>query len=623
MVRSPRIGMARMTDAPRKIGRYALGREIGRGERGSVFEATEAGSGHLVALKTFRIDLVSDVPAYVRLLGGCVLHASQLHHVGIVRIVEQGVSADDGTPWVAMQRVNARSLRQLLDALPRLSFEWVCSIGVQAADALAHAHAAGVIHGSLKASNLLIDDEGHVTVTDFALPVPAPDALPAMPQYLSPEQVQGLAPDARSDVFSLGTLLFEMLVGRAPFGSPLTGALSSVLENIVHAPTPTPSAIDPDVPARLDLLVMQALAKSPADRFQSAGEFAAALRRMRFEPVPELAPGSAAPVPHSIEVRSVADGPESLRRGQPQRPGVPVDDVLAELAADIDAFSARGTAAPSIGAPEAGATASARPKPLRDHGAPVPAFPTLHDEQPAAAEGRVASAPGVPAASSLLADLAGEAQRIRAHNAQMQRGERAVRTEAEQQLAGRLLRVRDYLIQLASQLNVIKPQIARDYPLLGLGVLRGLAWQASDVNTRNRGAESPDQLARVSLAYLLRGQALMRCEREPQAAGALRIALREHGLRFEEQAARDEQGRLRMQVFDIAPEVRGRVELIADYPHLALRLTLQNVERFGVVDYQPPSEDHGTEWLDELAKLILGQPSRFAALARLIVPAPQ
>jgi hypothetical protein len=163
----------------------------------------------------------------------------------------------------------------------------------------------------------------------------------------------------------------------------------------------------------------------------------------------------------------------------------------------------------------------------------------------------------------------------------------------------------------------------RDYPLLGLGVLRGLAWQASDVNTRNRGAEAPDQLVRVSLSYLLRGQALMRCERDSQAAESLRVALREHGLRFEEQPARDEFNRLRAQVFDVAPEVRGRVELNADYRTMTLRLTLQNVERFGLVDYQPPAEDNGTEWLDELARLMLGQPSRFPTLARLIVPMPQ
>lgn len=621
-----------MTDAPRKVGRYALGREIGRGERGAVFEATEAGSGRLVALKIFRTDLADDVPAYIRALGDRLLHASQLHHPCIVRIIEQGVSADDGTPWVAMDRVDARSLRQLLDALPRLSFEWVCSIGLQTADALAHAHASGVTHGGLKASNLLVDGAGHVSVTDFALPAPAPDALPAMPQYLSPEQVQGLAPDARSDVFSLGALLFEMLAGRPPFGSPLTGTLASVLENIAHVPTPTPSAIDPDVPAELDLLVMKALAKSPVDRFQTAAELADALRWIRFAPAAATVLKAAEPPPRAIEVTEVAevaDGPESLRRGQSQKPALPVDDVLAALAADIDAFSARGTAPPSIGVASNGSTHT-RLKPLREQAAPEPAFPTLHDEPEAAASAARPTAsngpgPGAPAsaASSLLADLAGEAQRIRAHNAQMQRGERAVRTEAEQALATRLVLVRDYLTQFAGQLNVIKPQIARDYPLLGLGVLRGLAWQASDVNTRNRGPEAPDQLARVSLAWLLRGQALMRCEREPQAAGALRVALREHGLRFEEQASRDEQNRLRAQVFDIAPEVRGRVELNADYTRLTLRLTLQNVERFGIVDYQPPSEDNGTEWLDELAKLILGQPSRFAALARLIVPTPQ
>ncbi|HEY9194294.1 MAG TPA: protein kinase [Methyloversatilis sp.] len=609
-----------MTEAPRRLGRYVLGREIGRGERGAVFEAAGTGGG-MVAIKTFRTDMAEDARDYVRRLGERVLHVSQLQHPGIVRIIEQGVTAGDGTPWVAMERLDARSLRQLLDALPRMSFEWVRSIGLQAADALACAHASGVVHGGLKASNLLIDGAGHVTVTDFELPAPSPDALPAMPQYLSPEQVQGLAPDQRSDVFSLGAILFEMLAGRPPFGSPLTGSLSSVLENIAYAPTPTPSAIDPDVPPDLDLVVMKALAKSPVDRFGNAAELANALRQVRIQPsAPAPVPEKPARETHAAEDSSIQ------RRGKSQQPTAPVDDVLAALAADIDAFAARGAPEPSIGKP------AAAPRPLREQGAPVAAFPTLHDAAPAHRSAQVqATVPGtsasVPApgaaASSLLADLAGEAQRIRAHNAQMQRGELAARTGAEQALAARMQLVRDYFTQLAGQLNVIKPQVARDYPLLGLGVLRGLAWQASDVNTRNRGAEAPDQLVRVSLSYLLRGQALMRCERDPLAADSLRIALREHGLRFEEQPARDELNRLRAQVFDVAPEVRGRVELNADYRTLSLRLTLQNVERFGLVDYQPPAEDNGTEWLDELARLMLGQPSRFPTLARLIVPMPQ
>ncbi|MDY0058123.1 MAG: serine/threonine protein kinase, partial [Methyloversatilis sp.] len=393
-------------------------------------------------------------------------------------------------------------------------------------------------------------------------------------------------------------------------------------ENIAYAPTPTPSAIDPDVPPDLDRVVMRALAKSPIERYADASALAEALRGVKavpvardVDPLPDMRPADSVPEP-------------VLRRGQSGKPKAPVEDVLAELAADIDAFSARGAPQPSIGQ---AASASAQ-RPLREQAPPAVAFPTLH-ETPAPLQAPPPSAPAVQraapapadppvAASSLLADLAGEAQRIRAHTAQMQRGERAVRTEAEQALSDRLLLVRDYLTQLSAQLNVIKPQVARDYPLLGLGVLRGLAWQASDVNTRNRGAEAPDQLVRVSLSWLLRGQAVLRCERDPLAADALRLALREHGLRFEEQPARDELNRLRAQIFDVAPEVRGRVELNADYRTLTLRLTLQNVERFGLVDYVPPAEDRGSEWLDELVRLLLGQPSRFPTLAKLIVPSP-
>jgi hypothetical protein len=608
----------------RRLGRYVLGREIGRGERGAVFEATEPGAGRTLAIKLFRIDIAADPDAYVRALGRSVLAVSGLRHPGVVRLLDQGV-ATDGQPWVASERPDARSLRQLLDVLPRMSFEWVRSIGLQVADALACAHAAGVVHGGLKASNILIDGDGRVSVTDFGLPVPSPDALPAMPQYLAPEQVQGLAPDARSDVFSLGALMFEMLAGRPPFGSPLTGSLATVLENIAHAPTPTPSALDPEVPPDLDIVVMRSLAKSPVDRYADAGALAAALRGAVVDAA--VAPARAAQEAAQPAPR-VEEASPPYRRGRSGKPAAPVEDVLAELAADIDAFSARGTPDVSIAPTPAGRPAA---RSGRESAPAAVAFPTLTDVPvprpatppvtPAAhASAPVTAAQPVAASSSLLADLAGEAQRIRAHAMQMQRGEQAARSGAEQALSQRLMRVRDYFTQLSAQLNVIRPQVARDYPLLGLGVLRGLSWLTSDVNTRQRGAEAPDQLARVSLSWLLRGQSVLRCERDALSADALRAALKEHGLRFEEQPSRDDYGRLRAQVFDVAPEVRGRAELVADFATLTLRLTLQNVERFGVVDYTPPADDAGNEWLDELVRLLLGQPSRFPTLARLIVP---
>lgn len=613
----------------RRLGRYVLGREIGRGERGAVFEATEPGAGRTLALKLFRIDIVADPDTYVRALGRSMLAASGLRHPGVVRVIEQGVAAD-GQPWVVSERPDARSLRQLLDVLPRMSFEWVRSIGLQVAEALACAHAAGVVHGGLKASNILIDGEGRVSVTDFGLPVPSPDALPAMPQYLSPEQVQGLPPDARSDVFSLGALMFEMLAGRPPFGSPLTGSLGTVLENIAHAPTPTPSALDPDVPPDLDIVVMKALAKSPVDRYADAAALATALRGAVLDAVAAPAQAQPADTPRPSPTH-VEEASPPYRRGRSGKPAAPVDDVLAELAADIDAFSARGTPDASLGQPVPARTPA---RSGRDAGAEPVAFPTLTDAPTPRPLGTAAVAPAVrpqvpPAAapsatpataSSLLADLAGEAQRIRAHAMQMQRGEQAARTGAEQALSQRLLRVRDYFTQLSAQLNVIRPQVARDYALLGLGVLRGLSWQASDVNARQRGPEAPDQIARVSLSWQLRGQSVLRCERDALSADALRAALKEHGLRFEEQPSRDDYGRLRAQVFEVAPDVRGRAELVADYATLTLRLTLQNVERFGVVDYTPPADDAGNEWLDELVRLLLGQPSRFPTLARLIVP---
>lgn len=628
-----------MTVHARRIGRYDLLREIGRGEMGTVFEAFEPGKRTLVAVKFF--DFNDDVEKTAAVTDALLLdaeRAAHLRHPNIVAILDSGVH--EGRPYIVMERLEARSLRQLLDALPRMAFEWVRSIVLQAADALDYAHARGMVHGDLKPSNILVDNEGRVKLTDFVVAHTGlgcglrPGVLPAMPQYMSPEQVRGESPDARSDLFSLGAILFEMLAGRPPFGSPLTGSLVSVLENIAHAPTPTPSAVDPEVPADLDMVVMKALAKSPASRYASAAQMSSDLRRGTDMNLASPAP---APVPPPVPTPAppVPEPSPSLRRGQSSDPlaasEARVEDNLAALAADIDAFAARAEQElRRADAPE-------RTPPAYSPAHSDIAFPTLTGDTPAQMpEGADVPVPQAPATavasevpvsappsgpSGLLAQLAEQAERIRSHGEQMQRGQQAARTQGERLLTQNMREAYRYLLQLSQQLNVIKPQVTRDFSVLGLGVFRALAWNEGDADFRTRGAQAPDHVAQVMLGYSLHGQTRLRVEREGPAIDTLRTALRENGLRFEEQQVRDEFNRLRHCVFDVAPEVRARIVLRADYDRLGALLTLQNVERFGTSSYQLEVAEIRTELFEELAKSLLGQPSRFASMVRLIVPA--
>ncbi|MBL8483526.1 MAG: serine/threonine protein kinase, partial [Rhodocyclaceae bacterium] len=252
-----------MNAPTQKIARYELVREIGRGESGTVYEARDGVDGRTVALKVFRRDPgVADDSATTAEFLRLAHHLMMLDHPNIVPVLNCGSA--DGHNYVAMQLVTARSLRRWLDVVPRMSFEWVLSIALQVADALTCAHNAGICHHALKPANILLDENGHVSVTDFAIPLLAVHSgnstgVPSVPQYLAPEQVRAEVADARADLFALGAITFELLTGRAPFGSCADMSVIRVLENIVQQIPQPASSFDPEVPPALDRVVLKSL----------------------------------------------------------------------------------------------------------------------------------------------------------------------------------------------------------------------------------------------------------------------------------------------------------------------------------------------------------------------------
>jgi eukaryotic-like serine/threonine-protein kinase len=272
---------------PRLLGgRYELEGIVGRGGMAEVFRARDIRLDRIVGVKTLRDDLARDQTFQARFRREAQSAAS-LNHPSIVAVYDTGEDMVGGTPvpYIVMEFVDGRTLRDLLRDDRRLLPERAAEITDGVLRALDYSHRHGIVHRDIKPGNVMLTRNGDVKVMDFGIARAVSDAQATMTQtaqvigtaqYLSPEQARGERVDARSDLYSAGCLLYELLTGRPPFtgDSPVAIAYQHVRE----APVP-PSQVDPDVPPWADAIVLKAMEKDPADRYQSAGDMRNDLQR--------------------------------------------------------------------------------------------------------------------------------------------------------------------------------------------------------------------------------------------------------------------------------------------------------------------------------------------------------
>jgi eukaryotic-like serine/threonine-protein kinase len=272
---------------PRLLGgRYELDGVVGRGGMAEVYRARDIRLDRIVAIKTLRADLARDQIFQARFRREAQSAAS-LNHPSIVAVYDTGEDMASGMPipYIVMEYVDGRTVRDLLQEGHRLLPERSLEIIDGVLRALDYSHQAGIVHRDIKPGNVMVTRNGDVKVMDFGIARAMSDAQATMTQtaqvigtaqYLSPEQARGERVDSRSDLYSTGCLLYELLTGRPPFtgDSPVAIAYQHVREN----PVP-PSRVDPDVPPWADAIVLKAMAKSPADRYQTAADMRADLQR--------------------------------------------------------------------------------------------------------------------------------------------------------------------------------------------------------------------------------------------------------------------------------------------------------------------------------------------------------
>lgn len=329
--------------------RYAVGSLIGRGGMADVYEGIDNRLGRKVAIKLLKSDLAND-PSFEARFKQEAQASARMAHPTIVRVYDAGeeISTDSNgnerrTPYIVMEYVRGTLLRDLIHERP-LSIPEALGYAEGVLTALEFSHKAGVIHRDIKSANIMVTDTGLVKVMDFGIARAISDSsttqahtvgIVGTAQYFSPEQARGETVDARTDLYSTGVLLYEMLAGRPPFKGDT--AVSVAYQHVSEAVTP-PSVHNPQISAELDLVVLRALSKDRNDRYQSAEEFRehllaadiatpAPVAKTEAEPIFDAVPTITAETP--VEGSDVTDYIDIVETAEPE----PLDEFDALLAA--------------------------------------------------------------------------------------------------------------------------------------------------------------------------------------------------------------------------------------------------------------------------------------------------
>jgi serine/threonine-protein kinase len=305
-----------------KLGRYEILSELGQGAMGVVYKAVDPLIDRTVAIKTINLNLSGDELAdFEERFNREAKSAGRLNHPNIVTIYDVGRA--DHVAFMAMEYLEGRELKEIIASGEALQPDKTAEIIAQVADALAFAHDHGVVHRDIKPANIMVLRNGSVKITDFGIAKMSTGSrtqigiILGSPKYMSPEQVAGKPVDGRSDIFSLGAVLYELLTGRPAFGGE-DSTLTTIMYRVLNEMPPSPADLNPSIPMAFDYIIARALAKAPENRYQSAREMANDLRNFKklTTTSPLASTSSSGKIP-------AADGDATVRLNANQIPAAP------------------------------------------------------------------------------------------------------------------------------------------------------------------------------------------------------------------------------------------------------------------------------------------------------------
>jgi len=269
------------------LGRYEIVAEVGRGAMGSVYKARDPKIDRFVAIKTILLhqSVVHERHEFLRRFFIEAKAAGRLLHPGIVAVFDVGEDPETSDPFIVMEYIEGLTLRELLARKgKKLSPDDALRIAEDLAEALDYAHAQGVVHRDIKPANILVTKDGQAKISDFGIAqldlthMTLPGRVLGTPAYMSPEQLEGEQVDGRSDLFSLGAILYTALTGYRPFQG---NSATTVCFKVANRDPLQATSLAPELPQEMDAMIARALAKDPANRYQTGKEFAEDLRRLR------------------------------------------------------------------------------------------------------------------------------------------------------------------------------------------------------------------------------------------------------------------------------------------------------------------------------------------------------
>src|ERR1051325_1104265 len=344
------------------LGPYRIINQIGKGGMANVYKAYQPSVDRYVAIKVLPSQLAESQEFATRFHQEARIIA-KLEHPHILPVFDYGES--DGVAYFVMRYLDAGTLRDKMEAGHPLPLNHIDRTFTQLTDALSYAHSFGIIHRDLKPANALIDSHGNIFLTDFGIArllesasprLTQTDAIMGTPAYISPEQAQAKPVDQRSDIYSLGIILYEMATGSVPYtaDTPL-----AVIFKHVSDPLPLPSSVKPDIPSSIEKVILKALAKDPDDRFGTAAEFVAAWKRALEEKDTVRIPAETIPPPPSNTPRK----PAPVTRAR-SKSGVPTAWIVGCLIGVCLLFSLAGAGVLMFNLPGFSATSTATFIPL-------------------------------------------------------------------------------------------------------------------------------------------------------------------------------------------------------------------------------------------------------------------
>ncbi len=298
------------------LGKYEIRRTLGRGAMGTVYEGWDPAIARKVAIKTVRIPDASDTDAQEELarFRREAQAAGRLNHPSIVGVFDYGETTE--LAYIVMEFVDGHTLKSVLDKQERFALPDTVRVMQDVLEGLRYSHEHGVVHRDIKPANLILASDGRAKIADFGIAriesssMTQAGTVLGTPAYMSPEQFMGQVVTARSDLYSAGVVLYQMLTGERPF----EGSLTSIMHKVLHTHPPKPSDLAVTVPPGMDAVVERAMARRPEDRFASAAEFAQALREAAHAgPAP---PAAAVKTP-AADATVVAAPPRAAAPAQP------------------------------------------------------------------------------------------------------------------------------------------------------------------------------------------------------------------------------------------------------------------------------------------------------------------